>query len=371
MATNSERIEEAVNSPLAYWDREKGGSLEREALTRNRRGIILFTSPEDAQGDSGEAWDSIYSSRWEDQEARVEEEVAAVEPRWQCLHDLPYFSHLRVVTEGLSPGARALEIGCGTAETGFFLGSQYGLDVYGIDVATHAVEVAAARFDRGGLDADRLSVAVIEELPFDDDTFDLVFGKTVYEHFEDPEAAAREVARVTAAGGHLVLDVPNTRNAYWTLASERARGHTHLTNVYRIEELCGFFMRQGFRIDQTWGEGLLYTTPYILLSSLRRALHRRSRAQAEAAADDSGAGAPLQGIGRRLQALMGPADRLFKAGVRLVNAVSARLGLVSDKTGVLIGIVAVREPAITTTKPLFTRVNDGSRARKLLTSTAG
>ena len=49
MATNSERIEEEVNSPLAYWDREKGGSLEREALTRNRRGIILFTSPEDAQ----------------------------------------------------------------------------------------------------------------------------------------------------------------------------------------------------------------------------------------------------------------------------------------------------------------------------------
>ena len=109
MAKNSERIEEAVNSPLAYWDREKGGSLEREALTRNRRGIILFTSPEDAQDDSGEAWDSIYSSRWEGQEARVEEEVAAVEPRWQCLHDLPYFSHLRVVTEGLSPGARALE----------------------------------------------------------------------------------------------------------------------------------------------------------------------------------------------------------------------------------------------------------------------
>ena len=49
MATNSERIEEEVNSPLAYWDRERGGSLEREALTRNRRGIILFTSPEDAQ----------------------------------------------------------------------------------------------------------------------------------------------------------------------------------------------------------------------------------------------------------------------------------------------------------------------------------
>jgi len=52
--------------------------LEREALSRNRRGIILFTEPEDAQGDSGEAWDGIYSSRWEGQEARVEEEIAAV-----------------------------------------------------------------------------------------------------------------------------------------------------------------------------------------------------------------------------------------------------------------------------------------------------
>ena len=338
-----------MSSPLAYWDREKGGSLEREALSRNRRGIILFTEPEDAQGDSGEAWDGIYSSRWEGQEARVEEEIAAVEPRWRGLRDLPYFRHLRVVAEGLAPGARVLEIGCGTAETGFFFGSLFGLDVYGIDVATHAVEVAAVRFDRGGLDADRLSVAVVEDLPFDDDTFDLVFGKTVYEHFEDPDAAAGEIARVTGTGGHLVLDVPNARNAYWTLASERARGHTHPTNVYRIEELCGFFERQGFRIDQTWGDGLLYTTPYILVSSLRRALRRRPGAQAEAAADDCGVGAPLQGGGRRLQALMGPADRLFKAGIRLLNALSVRLGLVNNKTGVLIGIVAVRESASTTT----------------------
>jgi SAM-dependent methyltransferase len=199
-----------------------------------------------------------------------------------------------------------------------------------------------------GLDADHLSVAVVEELPFDDDSFDLVFGKTVFEHFEDPDASAREIARVTRAGGHLVLDVPNARNAYWTLASERARGHTHLTNVYRIEELCGFFERQGFHIDETWGDGLLYTTPYIIMSSLRRGLFHRFRAQ-EATSVDHAAGASLQTVSRRLQSLMGPADRVFKAGIRLLNTLAARFGLVNSRTGVIIGIVAVRESASTTT----------------------
>jgi SAM-dependent methyltransferase len=139
-----------MSNPLAYWDREKGCLIEPAELTRNHRGVILFSKAEDVQDDSGEAWDAIYSNRWEGQKARVEEEVDDVEPRWRQLCNLPYFRQLRAVAEGLSPGARALEIGCGTAETGFFLGSRYGLDVYGIDVATHAVEVAALRFDRGG-----------------------------------------------------------------------------------------------------------------------------------------------------------------------------------------------------------------------------
>ena len=116
-----------------------------------------------------------------------------------------------------------------------------------------------------------------------------------------------------------------------------------------MRKISGFFERQDFRIDQTWGHCLFYTTPYILLASLRRALRRDPAGQLVALVDDTDAGALLPGGGRRRRPLLAPADRLFKAGVRVVNAVAARLGLVNTKTGVLIGIVAVRGSAGTTT----------------------
>ncbi len=262
-------------SPV-YFDHNAGVPVGRDALPRGEGGVIQFTHRHEVEGDAGHAWDGIYSGRWEGQQKRLAEEVASAESRWQRVCHLPYYRQLSLIAEGNEAGRRALEIGCGTAETAFLLSTIFSWDVYGIDVSASAVSVARERFLQGGLDPDRLSISEIEELPFDDGTFDLVFGKTVFEHFEDPDVAAAEISRVTVRGGHVVLDVPNARNAYWTFASEKSRGHTHLTNVYTTEALGAYFERQGFRIAERWGEGILYTTPYILVSTAKRALCRSS-----------------------------------------------------------------------------------------------
>lgn len=57
------------------------------------------------------------------------------------------------------------------------------------------------------------------QLPFPDDTFDLVLGIEVLEHVTDPELALAELARV--ASGDVVLSVP--REPVWRLAN-MARG---------------------------------------------------------------------------------------------------------------------------------------------------
>jgi SAM-dependent methyltransferase len=51
-------------------------------------------------------------------------------------------------------------------------------------------------------------VAVNEQLPFADNTFDAVISCAVLEHVRDPFAAARELVRVTKRGGCIYADVP-------------------------------------------------------------------------------------------------------------------------------------------------------------------
>ena len=58
-----------------------------------------------------------------------------------------------------------------------------------------------------GADDARLSflVGVAEELPYPDESFDLVVSTTSFDHWSDQQKGLAECRRVVTAGGHLVL----------------------------------------------------------------------------------------------------------------------------------------------------------------------
>jgi SAM-dependent methyltransferase len=56
------------------------------------------------------------------------------------------------------------------------------------------------------------------QLPFPDETFDLVYANFVVEHLEDPQAAFREWHRVLRPGGGVVLLTSNASNPYLAAA---------------------------------------------------------------------------------------------------------------------------------------------------------
>jgi SAM-dependent methyltransferase len=115
-------------------------------------------------------------------------------------------ARLFVARGGIRPGARVLELGCGTGEFTRRIvpaGARVvALDLSGdLLVKAHAKVGDRAAFVRGNA----------QVLPFPDGVFDVVYGCSVLHHL-DLETALREIHRVLRAGGRLVFSEPNLLN---------------------------------------------------------------------------------------------------------------------------------------------------------------
>jgi SAM-dependent methyltransferase len=115
---------------------------------------------------------------------------------------------------GLERVRSVLDVGSGVGHWGRLLSHVLAPDttVAGIDPEPRWVEEATARAAAAGL-GDRFSyqLATAEELPFEDETFDLVTCQTVLIHVPDPPAAIAEMMRVTKRGGLVLAAEPNNR----------------------------------------------------------------------------------------------------------------------------------------------------------------
>lgn len=120
-----------------------------------------------------------------------------------------------LVRTGRAGGLRLLDAGCGTGRN--LLEFAALGTVQGIDSSPEAIEFCRRR----GIEGARQGR--IEELPFDDDSFDLILATDVLEHLEDDSVALAELRRVAAPGARLLATVP----AYRWLWSQHDDVHHH------------------------------------------------------------------------------------------------------------------------------------------------
>ena len=102
----------------------------------------------------------------------------------------------------LRPGMRVLDFGCGPGTITVGLASAvHPGEVHGIDMEASQIDLARAAAAAGGHENMRLHVGNVYDLPFEDDSFDVVHCHAVLMHVPDTPAALAEVKRVLEPGG--------------------------------------------------------------------------------------------------------------------------------------------------------------------------
>lgn len=114
---------------------------------------------------------------------------------------------LRLVDFNGYRGRSVLEVGCGAAiDLARF--AKGGAKATGVDLTASAIELAKANFEQQGLEGD-FRVANGEQLPFPDNTFDLVYAHGVVQYTAEPRRLVEECRRVLKPGGLAIFQVYN------------------------------------------------------------------------------------------------------------------------------------------------------------------
>jgi ubiquinone/menaquinone biosynthesis C-methylase UbiE len=153
----------------------------------------------------------------------------------------------------LAPGHRALDLGFGGGVGLAALLDSPAAQVTGVDHSGDMVARARRRF-AGPLSDGRLRLAEasVESLPFGDGEFDRILSVHTVYFWPDPPAAARELRRVIAPGGRLVLALGRKE---WM---ERQRVHRTGFTLYDEREVEELLRGGGFGSVRLEGDGPLY-----------------------------------------------------------------------------------------------------------------
>ena len=128
------------------------------------------------------------------------------------------------------PGERVLDIGCGSGNHLLYLG-KLGLDISGIDASPYMVNRAGGRLG----DRCSLKTGKAEDLPYDDNEFDLAVLANTLEFLDDPLQALREAGRV--ANRKVFIGVMNSLSWHCFLNKLQALFRNSLFNHVRFFNL--------------------------------------------------------------------------------------------------------------------------------------
>jgi len=110
---------------------------------------------------------------------------------------------IAVERAGIEPGMLVLDVATGSGNAAIPAASR-GAQVTGLDLVPELLDVARARADAAGVEIDWVQ-GDAEQLPFEDESFDVVLSTLGVQFAPRHEVVARELGRVCRPGGAIVL----------------------------------------------------------------------------------------------------------------------------------------------------------------------
>ena len=132
-------------------------------------------------------------------------ETAALLERAYRGRDFVRRRHANIEALDPRPGARLLDVGCGTGYMLAELAGAVGAGGHAAGVDLSDDMLAAARDHCAGAPNVSIRKAGAEDLPFEDGAFDGAVSVQVFEYMDDMSPALRECRRVLKSGGRLVI----------------------------------------------------------------------------------------------------------------------------------------------------------------------
>ncbi len=158
-------------------------------------------------------------------------------PKGRLVHQI----ESRLIYTCLKPhkGQRLLDVGCGTGQYSFELAAM-GLEVTGVDISRAMLGRARAKASAGGFTVHFVEADAMN-LPFCDESFDLVLSVTALEFVNDLPLALREAFRVLKKGGRLVVGLIGRHSPWHSYYAEKARRDPasvfNCARFYTLDEL--------------------------------------------------------------------------------------------------------------------------------------
>lgn len=152
-----------------------------------------------------------------------------------------------VTASGAGPADTVLDVACGP---GLVVAAfaRVARHVTGIDLTPAMIDRARTLAREGGLANVTLTVGDVRPLPYGDRAFSLVVSRFAFHHFPDPAAVLREMVRVCAPGGRVVVAdaavSPDPARAAAFNRMEKLRDSSHV-RALSLAELAGLFEAAG------------------------------------------------------------------------------------------------------------------------------
>jgi SAM-dependent methyltransferase len=152
----------------------------------------------------------------------------------------------------LDPGARVLDIGCGSGRHTAAVAQRPGVTAIGADIGFPDLKQACQRLelqDHLGQTRGRwhLCAASLINLPFSDNHFDAVLCAEVLEHLPEVHRAIGELLRVLKPGGALVVSVPRQlpERICWSLSAAYRNSPGGHIRIFRKSDLLQQLEKRG------------------------------------------------------------------------------------------------------------------------------